>query len=372
MNTDTLSRIVAAAEENGLAAVIASSPANFTYLTGVSMPSRRRPGRHHPMLVITPDGGAALFALDREAPVLADRLGRLPLTTWTEHSDEPMDMLAGMLWDMSLSSSRIGIETDFVAARDLVALSAALPRAEFVAAEDMFAASRAVKTPRELALVQRAARVAVESVASALKSCHIGVPEFRIASGLAQAVYSRGIDGCPEMIVASGPPGRMSAPVPGPRELAPGDLCHVEVCPEIAGYHAMVRRHVQLPPAPERERRAEAVRRAVEGLAGLMRPGASGLDVYRAYARLMAPLQLPRRTPIAHGIGLNLSEEPVLSGARDVELREGMVLVIEAPIAGAQGGLEISRKDMIEITAEGARLLTVAADGAAALVSPGR
>jgi Xaa-Pro aminopeptidase len=369
MNTDTLSRIVAAAEEHGLAAVIAASPANFTYLTGVSMPSRRRPGWHHPMLAITPDGGAALFALDSEAPVLAGPLGRLPLTTWTEHSDEAMDMLAGMLWDMSLSSSRIGIETDFVAARDLVALSAALPRAEFVAAEAMFAAARAVKTPRELALVARAARIAGESVASALNSCHIGVPEFRIASSLAQAVYSRGIDGCPEMTVASGPPGRMSAPVPGPRELAPGDLCHVEVCPEIAGYHGMVRRHVQLPPAPDRERRAAAIGEGLNGLAGLIRPGASGLDVYRSYARLMAPLQLPRRTPIAHGIGLALSEEPVLSGARDVELREGMVLVLEPPIAGADGGIELSRKDMIEITADGARLLTVA-DGAAALVSP--
>ncbi len=359
MNADTLARIAAATCEYGLDAIVAMSPENFAYLTGVHMPERHYLHGRHTMLAVTPDGAAMALVLDTDAGRIEAHLPGVPLTGWSEHTDIAMDMLAGMLWDMSLSSARIGIETDYLSASDLLALGTALPKAEFVAGEQIFAAARLIKTERELALLARVAELAEHSIDAGLELCHIATPEYQIAAALTRAIYARGAHGCARLEIVSGPAGtnRESA-VPGLRTLAPDDQCTIALCPQIDGYHAAIRRTVELPPSRGREGRDRRALDAVRLLASMIVPGASTAEICRAYLKIVAPLVPPPRSSLAHGIGLGIREQPVLTMARDMELGEGMVLVLEPQLPADAGGFELHRTDMAVLTATGCELLT--------------
>ncbi|NND49674.1 MAG: aminopeptidase P family protein [Rhizobiales bacterium] len=373
MNDDTLAKIAAAAGESGLDAIIAMSLENFAYLTGIFMPSHHSMRARQSMLAVTPDGAAMAFALDTEAEAIAARLPDVPLTSWSEHTDNAMDTLAGILWDMSLSAARIGIETDYLSASDLLALGEALPKAEFVAGEQIFATARAIKTGRELELLRRVSDLAERSIEAALDVCHIATPEFQIAAAMTRAIYANGAHGCAELALASGPATAACAPAaPGSRALAPGDKCVLALAPQIDGYHAAIRRTVELPPSRDREGRDQRALDATRVLASLIHPGASTAEICRSYLKVVAPLAPPPKAALAHGIGLGLREGPVLTPARDVELSQGMVLVFQPWILNQEEAFELRRTDMAALTADGCELLTGIDEGTVSIAALNR
>jgi Xaa-Pro aminopeptidase len=163
MNTDILTKIAAVAAANNLDAIIATSPENFAYLAGFVVPSHHILRWRHSMLVVKPDETVAAFTVDMEETTVAGKLPGIPLTSWGEFTDTSMEVFAGLLRDLSLSRGRIGIETDYLPARDLEILTRELPNVEFVAAQDMFNRARMNKTGRELNLLRKLSRVSDEA-----------------------------------------------------------------------------------------------------------------------------------------------------------------------------------------------------------------
>jgi Xaa-Pro aminopeptidase len=363
MNADTLSKIAALAGDSGLDAIVAASPENFAWLAGFVVPSHHVLRWRHSMLVIKPDAQVAAFTVDMEESTVAGRLPGVPLTSWGEFTENAMDVFAALLRDLSLSGATIGIETDYLPARDMETLTRELPRASFVPAQELFSRARMIKTRREVELLHQLSRVADRSIADALAAVDAGSSEMALAAALTRGIYAGGATDFRFMIVATGERSQLPNVGPTGRLLETGDICRVEIFPVIDGYHAGVCRSACVGAPPDHAERiwsilSDATKRLVE----IIRPGASAREIYEAYLKMIEPLDMPPIAFVGHGIGLHLHEDPYLGGARDWELEAGMVLGIEPLIYRTGHGFGLQNKDMVAVTETGCRLLSDVTD----------
>src|SRR5690606_38838334 len=134
----------------------------------------------------------------------------------------------------------LGIETDYLPARDLDALRRQLPEVTFVPAEELFNRARMIKTPREMELLHRLSRISDSSIADALAAVAAGSSEMDIAAALTRGIYSRGAQDFRFMIIATGERSQLPNVGPTDRTLEAGDICRVEIFSMIDGYHAGV------------------------------------------------------------------------------------------------------------------------------------
>ncbi len=349
--------------ETGLDGLVCLSPENFAYVSGFVVPSQPLMRWRHAAVVITADGRCAYLAVDMEETTVTSRVNGAEVRVWGEFTDKPMHALAGLLRDLGLEGAQVGTELNYLFANDYAALCQASPGTRFVAADAGLDRLRQIKTPYEIALMRRLARIADESICRALHEVSAGATEMDIAAGLTMHIYTLGADHFKLMIVASGP--RSVYPNVGPsmRKLEQGDICRVEIFSVINGYHAGVCRTAMVQAAPQH---AEKIwKNLVECkylVLDMIKPGASSKRIYEAFISHLAKLDLPPIQFIGHGIGLHLHEEPYLGMYSDVPLEAGMVLGIEPLVYNTGHGFGMQNKDIVLVTDTGAELLSAYTD----------
>ena len=254
---------------------------------------------------------------------------------------------------------------------------------------------RAVKSPYELAVIEKAGaihrRILEEGVPELLREgvseaefgCdlyslmvregHQGVIRFGtfnvdIAVGQigfgANSIYPTSFDG-PGGCVGIGP----AAPVLGSRDrkLRKGDLAFVDIGLAVEGYHTD-KTMVYMFGKPLPEEVIAIHRRCVEiqhHLATLIRPGAIPSEIYASVMDDMASEFLHdfmgfgdlRANFLGHGVGLQIDEMPVLAEGFDEPLVAGMVVALE-PKKGIAGVGMVGIEDTFVIEPEGARSIT--------------
>lgn len=359
MNTDIVSKVAALAQDNGLDAIIATSPENFAYLSGFVVPSHHVLRWRHSMLTVKPDETVAAFTVDMEQTTVAARLPGVPLNSFGEFTDSSMVVFAEQLRELSLTGGTIGIETDYLPARDMEILCRELPKVEFVAVQDLFNQARMIKTERELDLLRRLSRISDESICEALAAAGVGTSEMQLAADLTRGIYSRGAEDFKFMIIATGERSQLPNVGPSERTLEAGDICRVEIFSILNGYHAGVCRTAYVASPPDHaERIWSLLSDATKMLLEIIKPGASTRDIYDAYLKMIAPLDMPPIAFVGHGIGLHLHEDPYLGAENDCPLEAGMVLGIEPLIYRTGYGFGLQNKDMIAVTDAGCSLLS--------------
>ena len=359
MNHDILSRMKDAMKEADLDVLIAMSPENFIYTTGVAVPSHSLMRWRHAMAVVTRDGLQALVIVDMEESTVRSRLPEAAIRVWREFEDPPMETLGRLLEDMGARSAAIGIEMDYLPAGDFDHLRRLLPGARFQAAEGLFNRLRQRKTPGEIDLMRRLSAMTDQSIGQALKSVRAGMTEMDLAAALLKEMYSRGAEHFKLMIVATGE--RSEFPNVGPthRVLERGDPCRVEIFGIIGGYHAAVCRTAVVQEASPRVERIW--RHLIECKAlvlDMIRPGADTHIIYDAFVKKFSELDLPPISFVGHGIGLHMHEEPYLGGKRGTRLEAGMVLGVEPLVYGWGRGFGLQIKDMVLVTSKGCEVLS--------------
>lgn len=358
MNADIVAKQVAAMAAESLDALLAVSPENFAYVTGFVVPSQPVLRWRHAAAVTTRDGRTALLSVDMEAATVASRAPGLDVRVWREFDDDAMPVLADLLRDLGLAVGRIGVETDYLPARDMDRLRGLLPGARWEAAQGLFGRLRMIKTPRELDLLRRLSRITDRAIGTALASVRVGSTEMDLAGALTGAIYRLGAEQFRFLIVATGERSQYPNVGPTERRLAPGDLVRLEVFGMLAGYHAGVCRTaaVGAPPA-EAERIWANLAACREIVFALIRPGASAAEVYRRYLAKFGELGLAPISFVGHGIGQFLHEEPYLGRYGDATLEAGMVLGVE-PLVYVPGRFGLQNKDMVAVTGRGCELLS--------------
>ena len=366
MREEILSRQAAAMREQGIDAIVSCSPENFAYAAGFVVPSQSLLRHRHAMAVVSADAALNLFVVDMEESTVVREAPGVPLTIWKEFSDDAMSVLATMLGSLGLSGGRIGIEMDYLPAGDFARLSAALPAVTFVPAEHLLSRLRQIKTPGEVALLRRLARIADQAIGDTLSALKPGDTELDIAAYLTRNIYELGAEHFKLLITATGERSQLPNVGPTDRKLVRGDVCRVEIFSVIGGYQAGVCRtaYVEEPP-PMAEEVWQVMVDCKYRLLDLAKPGADCLEIYNDFVGRLKAHNLPPISFVGHGIGLHLHEDPYLGATpllgqpgKSAALEENMVLGFE-PLCYRTGyGFGVQNKDLMLITATGSELLS--------------
>ena len=358
MNHEIITRQKKAMAEKGLDALISISPENVAYTTGIVVPSQSLMRWRHAIAVVTADGQAAMVVIDMEETTVRAHGGLKGLKVYREFTEEPMDKLCEALGDLKLERARLGIEMEYLPARDFLALQQKLPGASVVAADDVFAGLRQIKGGAELALLRSLSKMTDKAICDALKHARTGMSEMELAGLLVSGLFAAGAENFKLMIVASGERSQFPNVGPSERVIKKGDIIRMEIFGVKNGYHAGVcRTAVAGSPTPEQEKIWANLIECKYLVMDLIKPGAGCREVYQKFLKKFGALGFEPISFVGHGIGLFLHEEPYLGRYASKMLEEGMVLAIE-PLVFIPGRMGLQNKDMIAVTKSGCELLS--------------
>jgi len=358
MNETIIRKQQQAMKREGVAALISSSPENLAYTVGFVVPSQLLMRWRHAMCVVDASGRTTMLAIDMEETTVKAHVTFDDLRVYQEFTDDPIVELGHVLSDHGLSRASIGIEMEYLSAKDFETLRKAVPHANFIPADGVFRQLRQVKTAGEVDLLRTLSRITDRAIGATLSEAKAGMTELELAGELTSRVFSGGAQDFKLMIIASG--ARSQFPNVGPtgKRLVEGDLIRMEIFGVRNGYHAGVcRTAVVGKPTAEQTQIWRNLIECKHLVMQLIKPGANAKWIYERFLQKFEELGLEPISFVGHGIGVFLHEEPYLGRYGDTTLEAGMVLAIE-PLVYIPGRMGLQNKDMLLVTDAGCELLS--------------
>ena len=280
---------------------------------------------------------------------------------WQEDED-PCALIAGVLRDRGVATGRVGIEerVRFFIVDGLRASS----RAEFVSATPVTAGCRMIKSPAELALMQRANDITLKAIQAALRTLTEGMTQSDLDANVGAATTALGgrYDGA---LVSFG---AATAFPHGSREsqkLREGDAVLIDGGCTVDGYTSDITRTTVFGTPTARQREIwDLEQRAQTAAFEAAQPGATCHAVDAAARKVITDAGfgpgytlpgLPHRT--GHGIGLDGHEWTNFVRGNMTRLQPGMCFSDEPTIA-IYGEFGIRLEDCLYITESGPVLFT--------------
>jgi Xaa-Pro dipeptidase len=352
-------------EEKNLDLLILASPSNVTYATGIRSPSGILVlSKECPPTLVVPllDYDRTVSQAPPEADILiAYRGGEESITAEVPKKK----VIKGGLSDAAkhiaekCGAKRVGADlsaTSYQMARALIEKLEAVDLAS-----DIFRL-RAVKSPDEVALIEKAVRIAEEGFRRLLDYIDSGITEQKAAGKLFYEMLSRGAwyEAFPTIVAFYSntayphhTPTGLSLGAPGPLLVDWGAI-HM-------GYRSdMTRTLWHGGPAPARFKRVlEAVLQAQEEAMDTIAEGVEAWEPDRAARRVLEAEGLGKYFihGLGHGVGVDIHEEPYLRPGSKTVLEKNMVVTVE-PGVYLTGLYGIRIEDMVLVTPSGAKRLT--------------
>ena len=358
MNQEIIAPLKKRIAAAGLDAIIAISPENVTYVSGFVVPSQSLMRWRHAACIVTADGRISMVAIDMEATTIRAHAGIDDLRIYREFTEDPMDKLAEALKDLKLDSRKIGIEMEFLPARDFATLQRNVPSISWVAADPIFNKARQVKTANELALLRSLSKLTDKAISDTLRQARVGMSEMELAGHLLTSLFVGGAESYKLMIIASGERSQFPNVGPTERKLKAGDLIRMEIFGQKNGYLAGVCRTAVVGDAtPEQYKIWSSLIECKYLVMDLIKPGASCPDIYRRFLEKFSRLGFEPISFVAHGIGLYLHEEPYMGRYGNETVETWMVGAFE-PLVYIPGRFGMQNKDMFCVSEKGCELLS--------------
>ena len=246
----------------------------------------------------------------------------------------PMQDLAARLIGMGRGRARIGVEMDnyYYSAKAHAVLETALPDATLVDATALVNWQRLVKSPPEIAMMRRAARISETIAHLAIELAEPGLRKNELVGEVMRAAL-RGVGddwGDYAAIVPLMPSGAdASAPhlTWNGEEMRRGEATFFELSGCVRRYHAPLCRTVHLgPPPAEMARASEALTEGLEAGLAAARPGNTTQDIAAALHAPLRRIGIHRPNRCGYPVGLSY---PPDWGERTASLRKGDLTVLE-------------------------------------------
>ncbi|MHA8055345.1 M24 family metallopeptidase [Aquirufa nivalisilvae] len=342
--------------KNNMRALVLDAGTSMEYFTGVKWyPSERS------LLAVIPDKGELSFICpafeeDRfsEINVISQQV-----RTWEEH-ENPFAMTIQLLKDLGIRSGKIAVEerTRFFI---FDGLRKAGPTFQLVSGDPISIPCRMIKSPAEIALMQRANDITVEAIKAGIASLKEGMTPSDVSAKIAQVHRSLGAVHDFALVnigvATSFPHGSSKAQI-----LKQGDVVLLDVGCVVGGYSSDITRTIVFGQANDKQRKIWDLEKKSQAAgfaaAQLGRPCE---EVDRASRKVLEDAGfgpgyrlpgLPHRT--GHGIGMNGHEwGNMVKGNKD-PLQIGMCFSIEPTIA-IPGEFGIRLEDCVYMTADGPR-----------------
>lgn len=317
------------------------------------------------LLLVGPERAAMLMpALNAED---ARAHSDLPMFEWAD-ADGPAQALAEVLAHVGAGGVSLVALDESMRADFALLLLGALPRARHSYTEATIGWLRMRKDADEYASLKENARINDYAMQAALAAVAPGVAEADIARVVRAAFAEKGAR-TEFTIVGSGPNGAYPHHETGERKLALGDAVVIDIGGRKGDFPSDMTRMAAVGRAPEGYAEVHAlVDAAVQAALAAARPGVRAREVDAAARDTIAAggygEYFVHRT--GHGLGLDIHEQPYITGTSETVLDEGMVFSIEPGIylPGRFGvrleEIVILRKDGPEILSDLSRKLVVA------------
>jgi Xaa-Pro aminopeptidase len=330
-----------------------TDPVSIAYLTGFAT----NPHERLMALVLAGDGATLIVpGLEEESAKAAAR--GVAVRAWRDGED-PWAAVAAALDGGRLD--RIAVETGHITLDRWERLRSVTGEdVEPVDAGAELRRMRSRKTPDEIALLERAARLTDEVTERAMVEIRPGRTEVEVAAAIDGLIASFGARLSFGTIVQSGPNSAQPHLGPSDRRIETGDLVLLDFGAAYRGYRADTTRTVVAGEADARQLEVHAlVLAAHDAAVAAVRPGVSVGEVDEAARAVIRAGGLGDRFihRVGHGLGLEAHEDPSLDPGGDTVLEEGMVVTIEPGVyVPGWGGVRI--EDDVVVEACGGRQLT--------------
>ncbi len=347
-------RLRARLGDSGCDALVVTNLTNVRYLTGFTGSAG--------IVLVTPD--ELLFVSDgRYRDQSAEELGAAGVDARIEIVAANPD---GVVADAAAAAGvqRLGLESGSVTwaqqrrwQGELFADGTLVPTDGLV--EDL----RLVKDPGEAVRIRAACAIADAALAALRDRLLDGPTEAEFALELDNEMRALGAaDVSFETIVASGPNGAKPHHRPGGRRVVEGDLVVIDFGALVDGYHSDMTRTVAVGDVgPDRERMLEVVLAAQHAGVEAVGAGVDAAEVDAACRDLIDEAGLGEAFlhGTGHGVGLDIHEEPRVSGRSTATLVAGHVVTVEPGVYLPElGGVRI--EDTVLVTDDGCDRLTLA------------
>lgn len=267
-------------------------------------------------LVVKADGDMVLLTRSADLRQARQTSNIAKIEIWIDraNADPAMD-LKNLLSDMDLLGCRIGVEYDThgLTGRNARLLDNQLQSfGELVDASLLVSRLRLIKSPAELAHVEKAASLADDALDAALPLIRPGADEAAILAAMQGAVLAGGGDyPANEFIIGSGMDALLCRYKSGRRKLDANDQLTLEWAGVSAHYHAAMMRTVIVGEPTNRHRELySACRDTIQAIEMVLRPGNTFGTVFDTHARIMDERGLARHRLNACGYSLGARFSP--------------------------------------------------------------
>jgi Xaa-Pro dipeptidase len=340
--------------ENKLDAIFLEGGTSLFYFTGV-----RWGAAENPFGVVMPQRGELAWIA---APADEKRAhDTLPRGADIRLSASPFQEIARALKERG-ATGRIGIEEQ-VKFATFDGIRKELPSADFASADPVTAGCRMIKSPAEIALLQRANEITITAYKAALTTLHEGMTQVDLRNNVGAAYKALGAQGGVAVSF-----GKYTAFPHGsivPQKLQEGDFVLLDDGCSIDGYQSDVTRTLIFGKPTERQKQIWALERKAQDAAfAAAQPGHTCESVDAAARKVITDFGfgpdykvpgLPHRT--GHGVGLDIHEWTNLVRGNKTKLAPGMCFSDE-PMIAIYGEFGVRLEDCMHITPDGPRFFT--------------
>jgi Xaa-Pro aminopeptidase len=254
---------------------------------------------------------------------------------------------------------RIGVEAAFLPWDAACVLRDAFPDAALVEALRALERLRAVKTPAELQLLNRASDLVVGAMMATISAHRPGVTKRELGATLRQEETARGLIFEYGLLTVGTDLNR----APSNDRWNEGDILSIDSGGNLDGYIGdLCRMAVMGEPDSELEDLLSEVRQVQDAARRAVRAGSRGGDVFAAGETAVATSPFASELAfVAHGMGLVSHEAPRLTDRgpipypasdADMPLESGMVLSVETTLTHHRRGF-IKLEDTVAVTVDG-------------------
>lgn len=349
-----LSTIRGKMKERNIDGLILFPSSNQYYVTGF----RTFPGERL-LLTIIPAEGEAFFI----SPMLYESQVKKEswikdIITWGDN-DKPYEILTREMESRGLCKGRFAVDDNLYAVQ-LLSIIKALPQIEFIPLGDLLGSLRISKSQEEIEKIRMASRIVDEVVEEVRKNARPGMTEIEIAALMEFEMRKRGSEGPSfETIVGSGPNSALPHYNAGERKVGIGEFIVLDFGATYNGYCSDTTRTLCMgEPTDKMKEVYNIVKEAQEIGVRTVRPGIKAREVDEAVRKHISDRgygkYFTHRT--GHGLGIEIHEEPYISGISESILKPGMVFSIEPGIY-IEGEFGVRIEDIVVVTENGCERL---------------
>ncbi len=369
MNVDRWRTLTAKA---GLAAVVTASPSTIFYCTGALLPAQlkaspslaaRLVDDRVAFAVVLPDQEPILVISSRDEPLVRKETWASRIVTYDDAHGSAVAALCDALTGLSLEGERVGLESGYATARDMQALRKAVPAISFVPCDAELNLIKAVKTPGEIEILQKAGEATAESIWQGFQTTKAGDTEKDLSDRIAAALFERGADDIYLSVLGAGENTCHAHNKPGARKLAVGDLVRTDFGGKFDGYASdLARMGVVGKPTQAQADMYKVCREVQLATIDTIRVGTEARQVYENCRRFFGEAGYQFKFPhVGHAFAMGGHDYPMFYPKDMTVIETDMIFYVEPIMTRHDIGL-IQIEDLVHVTETGPKLLTGARD----------